>query len=315
MRGRAAVYPSWLRSAGPTTCAASTEASSWGWRCCSLRFRPGSSVFSCLTRLRRAPWRFRPLRQTAAPCRRMRASGWPSGASRTSSSSLPAISLPMLAMLSVAYEGLQGRRASFARGIARALRVLPANAGLAIACALGICFASLLLVVPGLILLARWSVALPALMIERTGVMESLARSRDLTRGRRWTVLGFLVLVAAFNGALFLVLVAFAKPAGGSGRRRARSGDAVRAQLGRDRRDRRPRGRGARRRSMSASPMRRRMRQARDLRTRRPESTPSGTAAVGVRRGRRTSPAAPPSAPFPWRFAADLPQRKPVSAA
>ncbi len=120
------------------------------------------------------------------------------------------------AMLSVAYEGLQGRRASFASGIARALRVLPANTGLAIACALGICFASVLLVVPGLILWARWSVALPALVIERTGVMESLARSRDLTRGRRWTVLGFLVLVAAFNGALFLVLVAFAKLLGGA---------------------------------------------------------------------------------------------------
>ena len=118
------------------------------------------------------------------------------------------------AMLSVAYEGLQGRRASLASGTARALRVLPANIGLAIVCALGICLASLLLVVPGLILWARWSVALPALVIERTGVMESLARSRDLTQGRRWTVLGFVILMAALNGALFAVIVGGGKVLG-----------------------------------------------------------------------------------------------------
>ena len=92
--------------------------------------------------------------------------------------------------------------------------MLPANIGLAIACALGICLASLLLVVPGLILWARWSVALPALVIERTGVMESLARSRDLTQGRRWTVLGFVILMAALNGALFAVIVGGGKVLG-----------------------------------------------------------------------------------------------------
>lgn len=35
-----------------------------------------------------------------------------------------------------------------------------------------------------------WSVALPTAIVERTGVVGSLGRSRQLTSGRRWRVFG-----------------------------------------------------------------------------------------------------------------------------
>jgi hypothetical protein len=47
----------------------------------------------------------------------------------------------------------------------------------------------LLLVVPGLWVLALWMVALPALVVERCGIGQALNRSTELTRGRRWRVL------------------------------------------------------------------------------------------------------------------------------
>ncbi len=57
-----------------------------------------------------------------------------------------------------------------------------------------------LLIVPGLYLLTIWAVVMPALVIERRGVFDAFARSRQLVRGNGWQVFGTLVL-------LFLVLI------------------------------------------------------------------------------------------------------------
>jgi hypothetical protein len=66
--------------------------------------------------------------------------------------------------------------------------------------------ALLLLVLPGLLLAARW-IASPALIvIEGSGPIESLSRSNALVRGRTWTVLGALVVT-------ILVPLALATPA------------------------------------------------------------------------------------------------------
>ena len=45
--------------------------------------------------------------------------------------------------------------------------------------------------IPGLVLWIRWFVAIPTLVSERSGVFRSLARSRDLTRGSRWPLVGY----------------------------------------------------------------------------------------------------------------------------
>jgi hypothetical protein len=53
----------------------------------------------------------------------------------------------------------------------------------------------LLLVVPGLLLSARWSAAGPLLVLERHGPIKSLETSNDLVRGRTWSVVGAGVVV------------------------------------------------------------------------------------------------------------------------
>ncbi|MES0090774.1 hypothetical protein [Mesorhizobium sp. M0030] len=46
-----------------------------------------------------------------------------------------------------------------------------------------------LIIVPGLLLLARWSVTTPVIVGEGRGVFASMQRSRDLTKGSRWPLL------------------------------------------------------------------------------------------------------------------------------
>jgi hypothetical protein len=67
---------------------------------------------------------------------------------------------------------------------------------------LAIVFASLLLLVPGLILLTLWTVAAPVVVIEHPGVFAALGRSRELVRGNGWAVFGVLVVLVIGVGAV-----------------------------------------------------------------------------------------------------------------
>jgi hypothetical protein len=69
-------------------------------------------------------------------------------------------------------------------------------AGIAIAIGL------VLLIVPGLILLTMWAVIVPAIVIDRTGVMGAFGRSRGLVRDNGWRVFGVIVV-------LFLLQIVF----------------------------------------------------------------------------------------------------------
>ncbi len=60
---------------------------------------------------------------------------------------------------------------------------------------IGVVLGFLLLIVPGLIAVARWALVVPLVMIERRGVREAFARSSQLVRGRTGRVL-VLVIVA-----------------------------------------------------------------------------------------------------------------------
>jgi hypothetical protein len=60
---------------------------------------------------------------------------------------------------------------------------------------LGIGIGLLLVIVPGLILATIWAVVIPAVVIERTGVLEAFGRSRDLVRGNGWRVFGVIIVV------------------------------------------------------------------------------------------------------------------------
>ncbi|HWO70855.1 MAG TPA: hypothetical protein VNP94_08880 [Actinomycetota bacterium] len=72
----------------------------------------------------------------------------------------------------------------------------------------------ILLVIPGIFVLVRLSVAIPALVVERRRGGEALSRSWSLVRGHGWRVLGTFVTVFALTG---IVTGIFTAPASGSG--------------------------------------------------------------------------------------------------
>lgn len=87
-------------------------------------------------------------------------------------------------------------------------RVVPLI-GITVCTQIAIALALMLLIVPGLMLLCRWYVSIPACMAEGTGVFASMARSRDLTKGHRWRVFGAIVLPATVVTAIFIGAVSF----------------------------------------------------------------------------------------------------------
>jgi hypothetical protein len=87
-------------------------------------------------------------------------------------------------------QALRGQRVTVGECISQGMRRLGAALGVAILSGIGIALGMVLLIVPGLILATMWAVAIPAAVIEETGVTASLSRSQQLTSGRRWRVLG-----------------------------------------------------------------------------------------------------------------------------
>ncbi|SNS08985.1 Membrane domain of glycerophosphoryl diester phosphodiesterase [Sphingomonas laterariae] len=60
---------------------------------------------------------------------------------------------------------------------------------------IGVTLGMVLLIVPGVILAVRWVLAVPVLIGEETGVIESLGRSWQETRGRFWPILIALIVI------------------------------------------------------------------------------------------------------------------------
>ncbi|MEA3003715.1 MAG: hypothetical protein QOH81_2503 [Sphingomonadales bacterium] len=100
----------------------------------------------------------------------------------------------------------QGRKANFAESASAGLVVALPLFLLALVSAIGIGIGLILLIVPGIILYIRLSVAAPALVEERLGVLDALSRSNDLTEGARWKIFG-IELVALIGYWMFSALV------------------------------------------------------------------------------------------------------------
>jgi hypothetical protein len=81
--------------------------------------------------------------------------------------------------------------------------------GTSVLYALGVVFGALLLLVPGLIALARWSLVAPLVMIEHRGWNEAFERSSELVRGRTGRVL-VLVLVTMLSTFVLSLAIAAA---------------------------------------------------------------------------------------------------------
>ncbi len=104
-----------------------------------------------------------------------------------------------------AFEDMRGRpvnlMASVRVGLSRFFPVL----GVAILGAVFAGIAAILLVIPAFIVMTMLYVASPACVVERLGPMQSLRRSRELTKGHRWKIFGLLFLVGiivAIGGAV-----------------------------------------------------------------------------------------------------------------
>ncbi len=103
----------------------------------------------------------------------------------------------------------EGRKAAFGESAMAGLTAAWPLFLVGLLTGLGIVVGLLLLIVPGIMLYILWSVAAPALVEERLGPVEALGRSRDLTRGARWTVFGLSLLILViywmFTGAVGIV--------------------------------------------------------------------------------------------------------------
>ncbi len=95
---------------------------------------------------------------------------------------------------------------SFKKGLARLMPII----GLSLCLAVTIGFGAMLFLVPGLILLSMYFVALPACVVEGLGPFQSMGRSADLTRGHRWKIFGIWVvlwLVQVIVGAVLITIL------------------------------------------------------------------------------------------------------------
>jgi hypothetical protein len=115
-------------------------------------------------------------------------------------------SLASAAVIYGVVQELRGRAFSVSDSIRIALSRILTILGVTFCAAIAIGLGSLLLAVPGLMLLCRYYVAAPVCVAERTGVFESLGRSAFLTKGYRWQVFGTIMLLGIVGIVLSLVL-------------------------------------------------------------------------------------------------------------
>ena len=110
------------------------------------------------------------------------------------------LSIVLQASLVVAtVNDLSGKPVDFASCINRAFSKFFPLVGLGIVMSFGIAIGFLLIVIPGIILYLMWMVSSPVLMVEGKGVFDSLSRSRALTSGNRWKLLGIVIVFIVFS--------------------------------------------------------------------------------------------------------------------
>lgn len=104
---------------------------------------------------------------------------------------------------------LNGQRARLSDCFSAALNVIFPLLLLTLVMSIGVGLGFVLLIVPGLIAIIMWSVAVPVRVVEKTSALGALGRSKELTRGHRWAILGLLVAfgilqfgISAIGGAL-----------------------------------------------------------------------------------------------------------------
>lgn len=107
--------------------------------------------------------------------------------------------LTQAAIIYGTFQDIRGQKASIGDCIARGLSaIVPVIVG-SILLALGVGIGMLLLIIPGIILALMWWVYVPAIVVESKGIIGAFGRSRELTSGRRWHILGLLVIIVILS--------------------------------------------------------------------------------------------------------------------
>lgn len=109
---------------------------------------------------------------------------------------------------------LANKQVSFEEAIRVGLKRLGNVVVIAILTGVGIGLGMMLLLVPGLVLMAMWYVAVPVSIAEDCSATDSITRSATLTAGYRWPVFGLavIVLVIGIGIGLLTELVTVAMP-------------------------------------------------------------------------------------------------------
>lgn len=119
-------------------------------------------------------------------------------------------------VVKAAVNGFNGVPTSFGDAFEAGVRMFLPLLGLGIIAGLGIVLGYVLLIVPGVILTVLWSVAAPAVVVEKRGVFGSLQRSRDLTRGHRWSVFGLMVIYVVLSWLIGILIGGLSVATGGT---------------------------------------------------------------------------------------------------
>jgi len=100
---------------------------------------------------------------------------------------------------------LSNRSMSFGEALSALSPVLATLIVVAFLAGLGITIGFILLIIPGCILLTRWALVAPVVVLEKSSVGEAFSRSNKLVEGNSWTVFG--ILITLFVGLFIAGLI------------------------------------------------------------------------------------------------------------
>ena len=103
-------------------------------------------------------------------------------------------------------QNLRGQSMSASQAFARSISILVPAIIMGFVASIGILFGMLLLIVPGIILALMWYVAIPSMVVEKTGIFESLARSAQLTKGYKGNIFGLYIIILIIGSVISLIL-------------------------------------------------------------------------------------------------------------
>ncbi len=95
---------------------------------------------------------------------------------------------------------MRGHPAGFGETFSKALAALASVIVLGIVISILVGLGMILFIVPGVIVMVMFFVAIPAAVVEREGIGAALTRSRELTKGHRWSIFAlFIVMMLALG--------------------------------------------------------------------------------------------------------------------